>query len=30
MRSVMARVPVYYGVYSCIGHGGTYNEDVIS
>jgi hypothetical protein len=22
-----ARVPVFYGVYPSIGHGGTYNQD---
>ena len=22
-----ARVPVFYGVYPSVGHGGTYNED---
>lgn len=26
-ETIPARVPVFYGVYPSIGHGGTYNED---
>ena len=26
-ETLPARVPVFYGVYSSVGHGGTYNED---
>jgi dienelactone hydrolase len=26
-ETMPARVPVFYGVYPSIGHGGTYNED---
>jgi hypothetical protein len=25
--SIPARIPVFYGVYPSVGHGGTYNED---
>jgi hypothetical protein len=26
-ETMPARVPVFYGVYPSVGHGGTYNED---
>ena len=26
-ETMPARIPVFYGVYPSIGHGGTYNED---
>ena len=26
-ETMPARIPVFYGVYPSVGHGGTYNED---